>query len=74
MTSSECGAVAEKSDTITACMQSEIAHFHDERSRDFALTMRDFLKAQVDFFAGITEELRQAQNKFDDYLSTEPQY
>lgn len=69
MSESDCGGVAERCDTITACMQSEITHFHQERSRDFALAMRDYLQGQVEFFASITDQLRDAQTKFDDYLS-----
>lgn len=69
MTSSECGGVAERSDTIFACLQSEVNHFNQERSRDFAVAMRDYLKSQSSFFAKIAEELKEAESLFETYLN-----
>ena len=66
MTDAECGAVAERADTIVCCMNAEISHFHKERIRSFTLAQRNLVAKQADFFDKLASELRNTLSYFDE--------
>lgn len=39
-----------RSDTIAYALHAEVAHFHDERQRDFKKAMTSFLTEQINFY------------------------
>nr|CAB3266462.1 sorting nexin-33-like [Phallusia mammillata] len=66
MTDVELGAVTERADRVVCCMRAEMSHFHTERIRDFAISQRDLLRNQADFFERVAGELRTALGSFDE--------
>lgn len=39
-----------RSDTVAYALHAEVAHFHDERTRDFKKAMTSFLTEQINFY------------------------
>lgn len=39
-----------RSDTIAYALHAEVAHFHNERQRDFKKAMTSFLTEQINFY------------------------
>nr|XP_053648371.1 sorting nexin-18-like isoform X4 [Cherax quadricarinatus] len=55
-----------RSDTIAYALHAEVAHFHQERTRDFKKAMTSFLTEQINFYQKITDRLRESLEKFND--------
>ncbi|KAK8406087.1 hypothetical protein O3P69_007065 [Scylla paramamosain] len=55
-----------RSDTIAYALHAEVAHFHNERQRDFKKAMTSFLTEQINFYQKITDRLRDSLQKFND--------
>ncbi|XP_069980693.1 sorting nexin lst-4 isoform X1 [Penaeus vannamei] len=55
-----------RSDTVAYALHAEVAHFHDERTRDFKKAMTSFLTEQINFYQKVTDRLREALQKFND--------
>ncbi|XP_042211753.1 sorting nexin-18-like isoform X3 [Homarus americanus] len=55
-----------RSDTIAYALHAEVAHFHQERTRDFKKAMTSFLTEQINFYQKITDRLRDSLEKFND--------
>ncbi|KAK7069134.1 Sorting nexin-9, partial [Halocaridina rubra] len=57
--------VIRRSDTIAYALHAEVAHFHQERTRDFKKAMISFLTEQISFYQKITDQLRQSLDAFN---------
>nr|XP_045611627.1 sorting nexin lst-4-like isoform X2 [Procambarus clarkii] len=55
-----------RSDTIAYALHAEVAHFHQERKRDFKKAMTSFLTEQINFYQKVTDRLRESLEKFND--------
>lgn len=43
-----------RSDTIAYALHAEVAHFHNERQRDFKKAMTSFLTEQINFYQKVS--------------------
>eukprot|EP00051_Salpingoeca_urceolata_P010111 m.123265 g.123265 ORF g.123265 m.123265 type:complete len:519 (+) comp16585_c4_seq1:472-2028(+) len=60
----EKDAVRKRADVIHTLSLCEAAHFHKSRREDFKKYMTDYLAAQISFYEGIAQKLRDAQAEF----------